>query len=253
MGSLAHAAVAVLCALAVAAGAARAGAPFVTDDPEPVGPGQWEVFLASQPAHDPGGWSGTAPFVDANYGAVENLQLHLIVPFAFDAPKHGRNSYGYGDTELGAKFRFVQEGELRPQVGVYPLVVLPTGNEARGLGGGRVQAFLRVWLQKSWGDPERQWTSYGGGYWINPGSGNRDWWYVGALLQRRVSDWLTLGAEVFHKTAQETDANGSTWLNAGAIADLDETVHLLASAGHNVDGASGFQAYLGLRFNLAPP
>lgn len=163
MGSIAGAAVAVLCAFAVAADAARAGAPFVTDDPEPVEPGHWEVFLAAQPAHDPDAWSGTAPFVDANYGAAENLQLHLIVPFAFDAPVHERNSYGYGDTEVGAKFRFVQEAELRPQVGVYPLLVLPTGDESRGLGGGRVQAFLPVWLQKSWGDPERPWTSYGGG------------------------------------------------------------------------------------------
>src|SRR5262245_34805974 len=128
MGSLAHAALLVLCAFAVAADAARAGAPFVTDDPEPVEQGHWEVFFASQPAHAPGGWSGTAPFVDANYGAVENLQLHLLVPLAFDAPERGPNHYGYGDTELGAKFRFVQEGERRPQVGVYPLLVLPTGN-----------------------------------------------------------------------------------------------------------------------------
>lgn len=76
---------------------------------------------------------------------------------------------------------------------------------------------------------------------------------MGALLQKRVSDWLTLGAEAYHKTAQATDANGSTWLNAGAIVDLDATVHLLASAGHNVAGESGFQAYLGARFNFGSP
>src|SRR5262249_25078577 len=173
--------------------------------------------------------------------------------FAFDAPEHGRNSFGYGDTEVGAKFRFVQETEHRPQVGVYPLVVLPTGNASRGLGAGRVQAFLPLWLQKSWGDPERLWTTYGGGgYWINPGSGNRDWWYVGALLQRRVTDSLVLGGEIFHKTAQETDSNGSTWINAGAIFDVDETFHLLASAGHDIAGDSGFQAYAGVRFNFGP-
>src|SRR5262249_26037122 len=132
MRSLAQRAL-LLCALAALAASARAGAPFVTDDPEPVEPGHWEVFLASQLSHDPGGWSGAAPFVDANYGAVENLQLHLLVPVAVSAPEHGPNHWGLGDSEVGAKFRFVQETENRPQVGVYPIVVLPTGDEAHGL------------------------------------------------------------------------------------------------------------------------
>ena len=111
-----------------------------------------------------------------------------------------------------------------------------------------------MWVQKSWGADERAWTAYGGGgYWINPGSGNRDWWFVGALLQRRLSSWLTVGGEVFHKTAQETESRSSTWLNGGWIIDLSETVHLVASAGHNVQGESGFQAYAGVRFNFASP
>ncbi len=230
---------------------ARAGAPFVTDDPEPVDLHHWEVFLAGQASHDPDGWSGSSPLVDVNYGAASNLQLHLIIPLAFDAPEHGPTHVGYGDTELGAKYRFVQETEDLPQIGVYPLIDLPSGNDAQGLGSGFVRAFLPIWLQKSWGDADRPWTSYGGaGYWINPGSGNRDWWYFGALLQRRVTDWLTLGAEVFHQTAQETDGDGATWVNAGAIVDLDDTYHLLASAGHNIQGQSGFQTYVGIRFNF---
>ena len=235
-------------ALALAA-TARAGAPFVTDDPQPLDPQQWEVFLAGQASHDRGGWSGSSPLIDVNYGAAPNLQLHLTTPLAFDAPEHGPVHFGYGDTELGIKYRFVQETESLPQIGVYPFLELPSGNDAQGLGSGHVRAFLPIWLQKSWGAADRPWTSYGGGgYWINPGSGNRNWWYVGALLQRRVTDWLTLGAEVFHQTAQETDANGATWLNAGAIVDLDPTCHLIASAGHNVEGESGFQAYAGIQF-----
>ncbi len=178
------------------------------------------------------------------------------MPLAFDAAEHGRNSYGYGDTEVGAKFRFVQESELRPQVGVYPLVVLPTGNEARGLGGGRVQAFLPVWarLAEELGRAGPRLDHVRRQRLLDPSRQRQPRLVVRrGALQKRLSDWLTLGAEVYHKTAQETDANGSTWLNAGAIVDLDQTAHLLASAGHNVEGASGFQAYLGLRFNFAMP
>ena len=227
----------------------------MTDDPEPIAPGQWEVFFASQLSHEArGGWSGSAPFIDANYGAVENLQLHLILPMAFDSPEHAPTHYGLGDVEIGAKYRFVQETRCRPQVGVYPLLVVPTGAEARGLGGGRYQAFLPVWVQKSWGDDGREWTAYGGGgYWFNPGSHNRNWAHAGALLQKRVIDDLTLGAELFHKTPQQIGGGSATWINAGAIYDLSETYHLLFSAGHDVTGDSGFQTFVGVRFNFPSP
>src|SRR5262249_8874921 len=116
----------------VCASIARAGAPFVTDGPEPVEPGHWEAFFASQLSHQPGPWSGAAPFIDANYGAADDLQVHLVVPMAFDVPEHGARHYGYGDTEVGTKVRFIEETKRRPQVGVYPLVVIPTGYAKNG-------------------------------------------------------------------------------------------------------------------------
>ena len=171
---------AVLVALALlAAVEVSAGPPFVTDDPEPVDYRHWEVYLASEQIETADGWSGTAPHIEVNYGAVSNLQLHLIAPMAYVAPAQGPAHYGYGDTEVGAKYRFVQESERMPQVGVFPLLELPTGNPTLGLGTGHLQAYLPVWLQKSFGD----WTIYGGGaYDINPGAGNRNWEFAGAVL-----------------------------------------------------------------------
>jgi hypothetical protein len=58
--------------------------------------------------------STTAPHLEVNYGAVPNLQLHTIAPMILYAPGQGASSYGYGDTELGAKYRFVREGKWRP-------------------------------------------------------------------------------------------------------------------------------------------
>src|ERR1039458_10402323 len=80
---------------------------------------------------------------------ITNVQLHLIAPLAYDAPKNGAAQYGYGDTELGVKFRFLQETSLLPQAGVFPQVEAPTGDSARGLGGGQWQGFLPLWLQQS--------------------------------------------------------------------------------------------------------
>ena len=38
--------------------------------------------------------------------------------------------------------------------------------------------------------------------WVNPGAGNRDYWYVGWEVQRRLAD-LALGAEIFYRSPTE--------------------------------------------------
>ena len=84
-----------------------AGPPFITDDPEPVEYQHWECYVASQSFKAADGWSGTAPHFEVNYGAISNLQLHIIAPLAYDSPTHGPAHWGFGDLELGVKYRFV--------------------------------------------------------------------------------------------------------------------------------------------------
>ena len=238
-----------LIGLLAAATLAQAGPPFVTDDPEPVAYRHWEVYVGSQYEHSSDGATGTLPHVEVNYGALTNLQLHLIAPMAFDAPSGAGRQSGYGDTELGAKYRLIEETEGRPQVGVFPLVELPTGDSARGLGSGHTQVFLPVWLQKSFGT----WTTYGGtGYWINPGAGNRNWWFTGWLIQKEVRPGLTVGAEIFHETAQFDGGRSATKMNVGVIWDLDEIRHVLASVGPTIQGPTGYQAYLAFQLTFGP-
>jgi len=225
------------------------GPPFVTDDPEPVEYRHWEVYLATQYDHAPDGASGTLPQVEVNYGAFPELQLHVILPDAFDAPAGGPRHFGYGDTEAGAKYRFVRETDGLPQIGVFPLVELPTGRASLGLSSGHTQIFLPVWLQKTFG----AWTTYGGtGYWINPGVGNRNWWLTGWVLQREVRHGLTLGAEIFHETPLLRGAGPDTKINAGLVWDLDDTRHILVSGGPTIQGPHGCQAYLALQFTFGP-
>ena len=242
-------AIAIVLGIVVAVHLAWAGPPYTTDDPEPVEYQHWEVYLASQLAHDAHGWSGTSPHLELNYGAAPNLQLHLIAPMAFDAPSHGKAQFGYGDTELGAKYRFVQETESLPQIGTFPMLELPTGDDKRGLGSGHVQAFLPLWLQKSFGP----WTTYGGGgYRINPGRENRNSWFVGWQGQRQLSSALTLGVEIFHETAREVGGESDTKFNVGAVYNFSELSHLLLSAGHTIQGPSGYQAYVAFLLTFGP-
>jgi hypothetical protein len=222
--------------------AAHAGPPFFTDDPEPVDLGHWEVYAFSDGAFERGSATGVGPSVEVNYGAAPNLQLHVVGNLAYDAPAGQPRQYGIGDTELGVKFRFINPGkdDWYPEIAIFPLVELPTGNAKRGLGAGYVQAFLPIWLQKDFGD----WTTYGGGgYWINPGPGNRSYWFAGWLVQRQVTKKLAVGAEVFHQTSSMVGRDGSTGFNVGGQYDFSDHYHLLFSMGRGgllyaVDGAA---------------
>jgi hypothetical protein len=214
---------------------AQAGPPFQTDDPEPVELHHYEFYVASQQTLTRDGRSGTLPHLEFNYGAAPNLQLHIVAPYAFSHPAGAPVQHGYGDTELGAKYRFIEESDGTPQVAVFPLVIAPTGDDGRGLGNGAAQFSLPVWLQKSWG----KWTSYGGaGYLINRAAGARNSWFVGWEAQRELSEMFTLGAEVFHRTAQVSGGSSSDGFNVGAIVNFDDHNHLLFSAGKGLRNAA---------------
>jgi len=227
----------------------RAGPPYTTDDPEPVPLHHWELYLSATRTTDGSDRAGDAPHVEGNYGAAPGLQLHLIVPLGYAQPGSGPSAWGLGDVELGAKYRFVEETGERPQVGTFPLVELPSGDAGRGLGAGHVRAFLPVWVQKSFGP----WTTYGGGgYWINPGADNRDYWFAGWLVQVQATGSLSPGVEAYYQSPS-TDAGGpEVHFNAGLIVDLSEKSHVLLSAGRAVHGCDCTHAYVAFLLTLGP-
>jgi len=240
----------ILCFIsALAPKVVLAGPPFITDDPEPVEYQHWEVYLAAQYRHDRNQDSSTLPHLEINYGLIPNVQIHLIAPLLYVKPEGASSQYGYGDTELGVKYRFIQETDYIPQVGIFPLVEFPTGDSEKGLGNGRTQYFLPVWLQKSWGP----WTTYGGGgYWINPGEGNKDWWQFGWLIQRDINKTLTLGTELYYKTASTSDSNDTTGYTVGAVINITENHHILLSVGQDINGPNYLSAYIGYQLTFGP-
>ncbi len=236
-------------AVALVSSTASAGPPYTTDDPEPVEYRHWEIYLASQSFHDTDGWTGTAPHFEVNYGVVPNVQLHAITPVAYSIPESGPRTYGYGDTELGIKFRFIQEDAWIPMIGTFPLLEAPTGSRSARLGNGSAQSFVPVWLQKSFG----AFQTYGGvGVWLDLGDRNRHWWYFGWQVQRRISDWLTVGAEVFHQTPEGCGGAGDSRFNIGAVLDFTELHHLLLSGGRGFEGSNLFQGYVAYQITFGP-
>jgi hypothetical protein len=229
---------------------ALAGPPFRTDDPEPVEHKHWEFYTATQYENDGGDLSGTAPSFEVNYGIAPDVQLHLILPSAYSRPKEGPTLFGLGNVELGVKYRFVQESDYVPMIGSFPLLEAPTGSESRGLGTGHPQLFVPLWLQKSLGP----WTAYGGGgYWINPGAGNRNYWFTGIVVQGDVAKWLTLGGEVFHLTPSTVDATNETGYNFGGQVNFTDKHHFIWSVGTDIKGPANFFCYAAYLITWGPP
>jgi hypothetical protein len=243
-------AAAALSAAVLVPAAALAGPPFRTDDPEPVEYQHWEFYSFTAGTHVDGDTAGVAPAAEFNYGLFPNAMVHIVVPTtAFDHPTGSPSTWGLGDVELGFKYRLLEQDKTswKPSIGIFPLLELPTGDQSRTLGAGHTRMFLPVWAQKDFGD----WTTYGGGgYWINQNDtyGSKNYWFVGWLLQRKITDKLTLGGEIYHQTADLVGGFDTTGFNLGGQLDLDEHNHLLFSAGRGFQNAAQtnlFSWYLG--------
>ena len=236
---------AAISALTALAALSWAGPPYQTDDPEPPEVGHWELYLSAYAAAEPHAAVGGVPQFEFNYGATEDLQLSVSPQAAFSLPATGgaQGRWGLGDTEVGAKFRFLHEDTVRPQAAFYPQVALPSGDAAQSLGNGKAQAFLPLWVQKSWGP----WTSFGGGgVWINPGAGNRNWTFVGAALQRDLGERISVGAELFFHSADRDDDTNGLGSNLALLWHLNHDDHLVFSAGRDLGiGNTLFMGYAG--------
>jgi Putative MetA-pathway of phenol degradation len=222
-----------------------AGPPYLTDDPDPVDTGHSEAIINSQLDYNHHTFNFNAPALDLNYGAISNVHLHLGAGMITSAPQHGASETGFGDLELGAKWRLLRETNWLPEIAIYPAVELPTGDASRGLGNGRVWFRLPLWLGKNFGE----WSTYGGGgAVVNTAFGQRDYAYGGWQFQRSLGKRFTLGGEIFAQGRPDADNRSFVALNFGGTVLLNEHVSLIGSVGHTIAGGQHFLGYVGLDF-----
>jgi len=242
---------------------AHAGPPFQTDDPDPVEYKHFEMYafeLSDGTGKNAGGTVLNVPSYEVNYGFVPNVQLHLVLPVGAVFIPNGPIYYGIGDTELGAKIRIVKETKHLPEAGIFPFFELPTGSADKTLGVGGMWYRMPLWLQKSWGAADRQWTSYGGGGEVivsAPGYGNgyKDFPFAGLLVQRQISKKWTLGGELYGHGAEGEAAistRAATLLDLGGIYEFKDGFDLLFAAGRSVYGQPETYTYLSLYWTWGP-
>src|SRR5271168_60290 len=203
---------------------AQAGPPFQTDDPTPVDLGHFEAYVFSTLDGTPAELDPVGPAFEFNWGAIPNIQLHVILPLGAVLPSNnpvyapggqGPSAYGLTDMELGVKYGFIKQTRHRPQIGSFTMFEIPTGNYSKGLGVGRVWYKLPIWVEKEFGP----WSLVGGlGYAVVPQVQYQNYLYGGFLVKREISKKLELSAEVFSHASEgfaAAQTQASTMIDAG--------------------------------------
>jgi hypothetical protein len=234
------------------------GPPYQTDDPVPVDYGHYEFYIFGGADGTPVEMDSTGPAFEFNWGAIPRVQLHAILPWGVAAPLNspvyapaagqGLDEFGLTDMELGTKIAFIKESPHVPQIGIFTMYEMPTGNYNKGLGVGKVWYKLPLWIQKNWG----KWLfDGGGGYQLVKQTGYRSFPYTGWLVKKALSERLELGAEVFAH-GREGDATAQT--ERAALIDAGGYYHFrhnpneqfLFCYGHSVAGQTENYVYLGM-------
>ena len=209
----------------------------------PTETGHWEIYAPLVEAEGRGAdFEGSAGF-EVNYGAARDVQITLAVPIAYAHDASGGRA-GMGDIAVSAKYRFYHNDAAGFSIAAFPGITIPTAS--RGLGAGRVTDFLPVWAQMDLG----LWSVFGGGgYAINPGAGNRNYWSGGLAVSRQVTKRLLVGLEADRKGTDSDGGSASTSLGLGMIWQLKKPFRLLASGGptfEDAGGAASFHAFIAL-------
>lgn len=237
----------MLCVASAVATPAFAGPPFVNNGAATLDPMHFEINISTQYTKVNGAGAAAIPSVEVNYGITDKLRIVIQTQIELVHVDGVGTNIGLGDTQMGVKYRFVDAdvGGWRPGVAFAPVLLVPSGSEQRGLGSGHVQVFLPIWLSKEF----NEWTVFGGsGYNINPGPNRLNWWFTGLGVTRDLSTEWTVGAEIFHTTPTVRGNKDSTAFNVGAIYNISDVHHIMASIGRNLTNArenNELSVYLG--------
>jgi hypothetical protein len=226
-------------ALVVAAAAAPAfgGPPYLTDDPVPTDRGHWEIYAFTAVEGHRSTLDDDTGF-DVNYGATDGVQLTATLPLSFSRTPPESWRVRTGDVELGVKYRFIDDIKTGFSAALFPRVILPTSAHDK-----KAQLLLPLWMEKNFAPGTSLFG--GGGYELNPGPGNRDFWQAAVALTQDLDKNVSVGVEVIRQGSDTIGGTAKT--DAGATVKLSEHDGLLFSAGPTwAEHRAGYHFYASL-------
>jgi len=228
--------------------AAWPGPPMVGEDPGILEPGQWEIIAAMNGESRPSTESAQLPVLDVTYGLTPNTQMSVVVPRQHVERQGESHSTGWGNGQIGFKWRFF--GNETVELAVAPVYSHPLdhGSTVRGL----VEnvSILKVPVVASLTAGEWTWN-FQVGYAITSTSTNL--WDFAVTLGHPLGQAAQLFLEVWGAADDDFD-NDALNYRVGLDFAFSERTHLLAAFGGPItsslpaDEQLDWDFYLGLQW-----
>jgi hypothetical protein len=233
-GKVGHSAIrgAVLCGVLFVSPAAWGAYPLITDDAGTQGTGKVEVEFNSRFDSDKETVNGVTAestggqvLTILSYGLADNTDLVLTIPYQWSRVKQdGVTVYdekGISDTTLEVKWRFFEKDGL--MLALKPGVIVPSGNEGKGLGAGRVgyQAFF---IGTKEADPWEFHVNLGYIGNENRVDEEKNIWHASFAAGYEVFEKLELVANIGIERNRDKTASGNpAFILGGVIYDVSES------------------------------
>jgi hypothetical protein len=127
-----------LCLALLAPSAAWGSHPLITDDAGTQGQGNFQLEVSGQADHDRAGGrttTGGQLATSLSYGLIDPVDLIVTIPYLWIEHENGLS-----DVNMDVKFRFFEKDGF--SFAVKPGLSLPTGDDDKGLGAGKVGGHL---------------------------------------------------------------------------------------------------------------
>jgi len=128
--------------------------PFRTEDAGITPIGFFSVELGNEFRKSDDGKDNVTTFA-LTYGLLDWIETEIDFALLTLRPDSGKNEFGFGDTVILSKFKILGEkgvlhdDDLFPEMVIRPSVLIPTGDEDKGLGSGNIQLGLLLVLEKN--------------------------------------------------------------------------------------------------------
>ena len=228
---------------------AQGGPPMLTDDPGTPGDKHWEINTAWIMTQTRSGDRSMAlPLLDINYGVGAHLQLKYEVPWLVTHATGEKTKSGLGDSEIGVKWRFLDEENNHVDVSTYPQFSFNnlTSSRRRGLVEEGSSFLLPFEFHGKAGGLE--WNAEIGREFQTR---EADEWLYGFAVGRELNERFEFAVEI-HGEGKFATNDDQLIVNVGGRWKLSENRTLLFSAGRSLNRLHGaefnFVGYLGLQF-----
>jgi hypothetical protein len=225
----------VLCAILFVASIAWGSHPLITDDAGTQGKGKFQVEVNGQYDSDRTTANGvTAESTGAeavailSYGLTENADLVLSLPYQWGKVKEEgitlSDEKGISDTTIEIKWRFFEKDGL--MLALKPGLIIPTGNEGKGLGAGKVgyQAFF---IGTKEAEPWEFHVNVGYIGNVNKVDEEKNIWHVSLAAEYEVFKNLELVGNIgIERNRDKMGSGNPAFILAGVVYELSESFAL---------------------------